>query len=242
VGPDEFLVKLRMTGKKGLGIEVDWANGMSLRIKSVKSDGAVPDWNKDHPPNQTVQAEDHVISVNGKSGDPKVMLTECRNKKKLKLLVWAHCVRPAESSPACSSNKARDRRNVQQKLAEAEAQLEESRAKVFKKSSSNTTDFVVSLDMRRHTLLGLDVDWTNGRTLFIKSIHPGAIEEWNRLCHPSMAVQAGATVVAVNGFSGDAQGMAGLCQELCKSQSQLQLRVRGPPPPPPAPHFKELTD
>lgn len=242
-GPDEFLVKLDMvtkSGRKGLGIEVDWANGKSLLIKSVKPDGAVPDWNKDHPPDETVMAEDHVISVNGKAGDPKAMLNECRNSKKLKMVVWAHCVRSSGRVPPPKAVAPDHRR-----LADAEAQLQESLARVQQKQRSvaELSEFLVSIDMRRHTVLGLDVDWTSGKLLYIKALLPGAIEEWNRANPPDRAVHPGDTVVAVNGYAGDARGMAGLCKELCSAQSQLQLRVRGPPPPPPsaAPKLAALT-
>lgn len=229
VGPDEFMVKLDMSSKKGLGIEVDWANGKSMLVKSVKPEGAVPDWNKDHPPSHTVMAEDHVIAVNGKSGDPKVMLNECRTSKKLKLLVWAHCVRSTESQPS-PQKRAFDPR----KLADAEAQLQESLAKVQQRRMGlpEQTQILVTVDMRRHTILGLDVDWSNSKLLYIKGLQPGAVEEWNRANPPDRTVQPGDTVVAVNGYAGDARGMAGLCKELCSAQSQLQLRVRGPPPPP----------
>lgn len=231
VGPDEFLVTLDMnTTKKGLGIEVDWANGKSLLIKSVKPEGAVPDWNKDKTPDLTVCAEDHVLAVNKKAGDPKAMLAECRNTKKLKLLVWAHCVRYSEPPPKAAAKIVPDQR----KLADAEAQLQESLARVNqkRKAAIELNEFLVSLDMRRHTVLGLDVDWTNSKLLYIKALQAGAIEEWNRANPPDRAVHPGDTVVAVNGYAGDARGMAGLCKELCGAQSQLQLRVRGPPPPP----------
>merc|ERR1712054_223680 len=102
-----------------------------------------------------------------------------------------------------------------------------------RRSAAELSEFLVSLDMRRHSVLGLDVDWTNGKLLYIKALQPGAIEEWNRVNPPDRAVLPGDTVVAVNGYAGDARGMAGLCKELCGAQSQLQLRVRGPPPPPP---------
>lgn len=246
VGPDEFMIKLDMSkAKKGLGIEVDWANKKSLLIKSVKPEGAVPDWNKDRPPNQTVMAEDHVLAVNGKAGDPKAMLNECRTSKKLKMLIWAHCARssiPAIEKEARSSESAQQKRSAKaaagfdsRKLADAEAQLQESLARVQQKRNvaAELNEHLVSLDMRRHTVLGLDVDWTNGKLLYIKALQPGAIEEWNRANPPDRAVQPGDTVVAVNGYAGDARGMAGLCKELCGAQSQLQLRVRGPPPPPP---------
>lgn len=229
VGPDEFLVKLTMKGK-GLGVEVDWANGKSLLVKSVKPVGAVPDWNQEHPPDQTVMAEDHILAVNGKAGDPKAMLNECRTSKKLKLLVWAHCARSSEVANKAASKPAPDQR----RLADAEAQLQESLARVSQKRRGLTeiSEFLVSLDMRRHTVLGLDVDWTNGKLLYIKGLQPGAIEEWNRVSPADRTVQPGDTLVAVNGYAGDARGMAGLAKELCTAQTNLQLRVRGPPPPP----------
>lgn len=235
VGPDEFLVILDMNKTtKGLGIEVDWANGKSLLIKAVKKEGAIPDWNKDHPPNQCIQAEDHVLAVNGKQGDPKAMLAACRGSKRLKLLVWAHCERPSEHPPPKRSPPKRSR-SAKRKLADAEAKLEESLAKAQKRRALDTSEHLVTLDMRRHMFLGLDVDWQNGKTLYIKSVHPGALEEWNRAQPPERVVQAGDSVVAVNGYAGDARGMAGLCKELCGAQGQLQLRIKGPPGPPPPP-------
>lgn len=239
VGPDEFMIKLDMSKtKKGLGIEVDWANKRSLLIKAVKPEGAVPDWNKDRQPDQTVMAEDHVLAVNGKAGDPKAMLNECRTTKKLKMLIWAHCARssvPAIEPPPLKRSAKAAAGFDSRKLADAEAQLQESLARVHQKRNvaAELSEFLVSLDMRRHTVLGLDVDWTNGKLLYIKALQPGAIEEWNRANPPDRGVQPGDTVVAVNGYAGDARGMAGLCKELCGAQSQLQLRVRGPPPPPP---------
>lgn len=234
-GPDEFLVVLDMTTKKGLGIEVDWANGKSLFIKGVKPEGHIPDWNKEHPPAETVMAEDHIIAVNGKAGDPKTMLNECRTStKKLKLLVWAHCARssgaPVAATKAATAGAA---------LASAEAQLQESLAKAAllrkQRAAAELSEFLVSLDMRRHASLGLDCDWQNAKLLYIKALMPGAIEEWNRTAPPDRSVHPGDTVVAVNGYAGDSRGMAGLCKELCSAQSTLQLRVRGPPLPPPGP-------
>jgi len=230
VGPDEFMVKLDMTIKKGLGVEVDWANGKSLLVKAVKAEGHIPDWNKEHPPSGTVMAEDHVISVNGKAGDPKAMLNLIRTSKKLKLLIWAHCQRSTEA-PSKSVKIATARRG----LADAETQLQESLARVQQKRRGvpQAMEFLVSLDMRHHPVLGLDVDWTNSKLLYIKALQPGAIEEWNRLNPPDRAVNPGDSVVAVNGYAGDSKGMAGLCKELCSAQNHLQLRVRGPPFPPP---------
>lgn len=235
VGPDEFLVTLDMTKKKGLGIEVDWANGKSLLVKNVKPEGHIPDWNKEQTPDKQIMAEDHVIAVNGKAGDPKSMLNECRNAKKLKLLVWAHCVRSAEPQRKRSPKAQALVKPDQQRLADAEAQLQESLARVQQKRRGvpDSPEFLVALDMRRHAQLGLDVDWSNGKTLYIKAVLSGAIEEWNRVCPPERDVNPGDTVVAVNGYAGDARGMAGLCKELCGANSQLHLRVRGPPFPPP---------
>merc|ERR1712129_603491 len=94
---------------------------------------------------------------------------------------------------------------------------------------------VVTLDLKRQMMLGIDVDWTDGKTLYIKSVQPGAIQEWNITRTSQEVVQAGSRILAVNGFAGDPVAMAGLCRELCMSQGRLQLLVRGPPLPPPLP-------
>ena len=38
----------------------------------------------------------------------------------------------------------------------------------------------VTVDMSFHTQLGLDVDWANGRSLYVRHLQAGAVEEWNR--------------------------------------------------------------
>ena len=84
-------MELDLTKVAGLGLEVDWADGKTLFIKSVKvgkggylqvdstssafsvfwqAEGAVPSWNKKHAAS-AVAAGDRVISINGKAGDPK---------------------------------------------------------------------------------------------------------------------------------------------------------------------------
>ncbi|CAE7229515.1 nipblb [Symbiodinium sp. CCMP2592] len=113
----EFVVELDLTKVAGLGLEVDWADGKTLFIKSVKvgdggvdstsassllelwqAEGAVPSWNKKHAAS-AVAAGDRVISINGKAGDPKArpeqgiwppaMLAVCKKEKQLSLLVRA---------------------------------------------------------------------------------------------------------------------------------------------------------
>merc|ERR1712203_995711 len=93
----------------------------------------------------------------------------------------------------------------------------------------STQEFPVLLDMRRQSVLGLDVDWTDGKTLYIKSVQPGAVQDWNRTQRNSaQAVQAGSRIIEVNGFRGDPVAMASLCRELCTSQGMLSLIVRAP--------------
>ena len=37
------------------------------------------------------------------------------------------------------------------------------------------------MDMSFHTQLGLDVDWANGKSLYVRHLQgSGAVEEWNR--------------------------------------------------------------
>merc|ERR1719221_2066466 len=93
-------------------------------------------------------------------------------------------------------------------------------------------EFIVVLDTRNQSLLGLDVDWTDGRTLYVNSVQPGAIQVWNQQ-RPAEQVRSGDRIIAVNGYAGDPVAMASLCRELLGAQQRLQLLVRGPPPPPP---------
>ena len=48
-------------------------------------------------------------------------------------------------------------------------------------SSTNPTFPEVTVDMSFHTQLGLDVDWANGKSLYVRHLQgSGAVEEWNR--------------------------------------------------------------
>lgn len=210
--PAEFTVDLDLTGEKGLGLEVDWADGKTLFIKSVKAEGAVPSWNLAHQ-ELPILAKDRVLSINGTSGDPKAMLAVCKKQKKLALLV-------RNGSGASNITSA-----VQTAVAE-QGKAAKSAPKFF--------EFNVTVDMSFHTQLGLDVDWANGKSLYVRHLQgSGAVEEWNRQHPAHLAVHAGDRIVAVNGFSEDAQGMLSLCRDLVQSRSSFLLRVRGPPPPPP---------
>ncbi|CAJ1359112.1 unnamed protein product [Effrenium voratum] len=66
--------------------------------------------------------------------------------------------------------------------------------------------------------LGVDADWSDGKTLYIKAILAGAVSDWNKE-NPTLAVQPGDRVISVNGVSGDAQAMV---REI-KDRSLLQL-------------------
>lgn len=209
--PAEFTIDLDLTGAPGLGLEVDWADGKTLLIKSVKAEGAVPSWNLQRP-ELPILAKDRVLSINGTSGDPKAMLAVCKKQKKLALLV-------RNGSAAGSITSA-----VQTAVAE-QGKAAKSAPKFF--------EFNVTVDMSFHTQLGLDVDWANGKSLYVRHLQgSGAVEEWNRQHPAHLAVHAGDRIVAVNGFSEDAQGMLSLCRDLVQSRSSFLLRVRGPPPPP----------
>jgi len=83
-------------------------------------------------------------------------------------------------------------------------------------------EFTVTVDMTSNTLLGVDVDWADGKTLYIKSIQHGALEEWNRGHAPRESVRAGDRIIAVNGHVGDAHAMV----RECKEQQRLELLIR----------------
>eukprot|EP00443_Scrippsiella_acuminata_P077800 CAMPEP_0115395960 /NCGR_PEP_ID=MMETSP0271-20121206/13050_1 /TAXON_ID=71861 /ORGANISM="Scrippsiella trochoidea, Strain CCMP3099" /LENGTH=388 /DNA_ID=CAMNT_0002819677 /DNA_START=80 /DNA_END=1247 /DNA_ORIENTATION=- len=100
-------------------------------------------------------------------------------------------------------------------------------------------EFMATLDMTGQTMLGVEVDWADGRTLYVKSVHGGAVQHWNQTRPPEFFVQPGARILAVNGYSDNPETMASLCRELIAAQMTVQLRVRGPPLPPAAPPQRE---
>lgn len=84
----------------------------------------------------------------------------------------------------------------------------------------------VSLNGKQHSSgrrrLGLDADWSDGKSLYVKAILSGAIEDWNQMHPGEDAVRPGDRIVAVNGSAGNAQAMV---QE-CRDRLTLQLLVR----------------
>lgn len=89
-------------------------------------------------------------------------------------------------------------------------------------SDAGLNEFTVTVDMGQKQLLGIDVDWADGKTLYIKSVQPGAVEDWNREHSVQFAVCAGDRVVAANGISGDVHAMV---QE-CRARRELKLVIR----------------
>ncbi|CAE7692805.1 nipblb [Symbiodinium pilosum] len=221
----ELAVELDLTKvTSGLGLEVDWADGKTLFIKSVKAEGAVPHWNKKHAANP-VAAGDRIISINGKAGDPKAMLAVCKKEKQLSLLIRTGA---GDTSTAAKKVASSITSAVQHSLAALPSSDDGGKSK----QSPKFFDFNVTVDMAFHSQLGLDVDTASGKSLYVRHLQAGAIEEWNRKHPAHLSVHAGDRIVAVNGFAHDAQAMVSLCRELMQSRSKFQLRVRGPPPPP----------
>jgi len=68
----------------------------------------------------------------------------------------------------------------------------------------------------------VDADWADGKTLYIKAVLWGAIDDWNREHGPDEVVRAGDRIMAVNGCTGDAHAMV----RECRDRSLLQLLVR----------------
>jgi len=83
-------------------------------------------------------------------------------------------------------------------------------------------EFTAALSLQGGRMLGVDVDWADGRTLYVKSVQPGAVADWNRGRPAEEGVQPGDRIVAVNGYGGDAQVMIGEC----RSRSTIHLRIR----------------
>jgi len=66
--------------------------------------------------------------------------------------------------------------------------------------------WMVTVSISGSNRLGVDADWSDGKTLYIKAILAGAVSDWNKE-NPTKAVQPGDRVISVNGVTGDAQAM-----------------------------------
>eukprot|EP00435_Cladocopium_sp_Y103_P027712 s3001_g6.t2 len=66
--------------------------------------------------------------------------------------------------------------------------------------------WMVTVSISGSNRLGVDADWSDGKTLYIKAILAGAVHDWNKE-NPTKAVQPGDRVISVNGVTGDAQAM-----------------------------------
>eukprot|EP00928_Gymnodinium_smaydae_P025322 TRINITY_DN2020_c0_g1_i1.p2 TRINITY_DN2020_c0_g1~~TRINITY_DN2020_c0_g1_i1.p2 ORF type:complete len:247 (-),score=67.09 TRINITY_DN2020_c0_g1_i1:58-798(-) len=205
--PDEFIIDVTLAGKDILGLDVDWGDGKTLYIKGVKP-GIVKEWNRTHPVD-SVQSGDRVIAINGVADDPQAMLGVCRNRGRLKLLI--------------RSKADRATRIAQAKKAQAAAEQ-------AVEMQPPSLESLVTLDTQGQPL-GIDVDWADGKTLYIRATQPGAVEEWNKSRGNNEAMVAGCVIVAVNGVSADPHAML----QQCKSNRKLQLLLREPPRPPRGP-------
>lgn len=55
---------------QSLGLQLKCGHtSRSLLVREVLDDGAIPEWNQDAPCEREVLANDHIVSVNGTSGD-----------------------------------------------------------------------------------------------------------------------------------------------------------------------------
>lgn len=98
----EFMVALDKTKGASLGIDVDHRLSGSLLICNIFG-GCVQGWNREHP-DLAVKVGDHIVAVNGVSGHPCGLMTECWKNQ-------VHMVRirreaPAPGSPSLAASLA----------------------------------------------------------------------------------------------------------------------------------------
>jgi len=217
LAPDEFIVTVTLDGKSILGLDVDWADGRTLYVKGVK-EGVVKQWNLSNP-NDSVNAGDRVIAVNGVADDPQAMLGVVKKRGKLSLLLRGQVDRRLQ--------KEKERLKQLKEAATAGAAAPLAAASPGA-PTAGVNEIVLSLDAVGQSL-GLDVDWADGKVLYVRGVQSGAIEDWNRRNASDKWIQPGDSIVAVNGVSADPEAMA----QQCRSSKKLQMRIIGAPLPPP---------
>lgn len=87
-------------------------------------------------------------------------------------------------------------------------------------STGELKDFCITLNKGDGTSLGIDVDRSDGITLFIRCVKAGLVARWNQN-HPDLQVMEGDRIVKVNSISGSALE---LLRE-CRRRNVLQIRV-----------------
>lgn len=213
LGPDEFMVTVALQDGVKLGLDVDWKDGRTLYVKKVLP-GAIDSYNKEHMV-RAIEGGDRIIAINGQFDDPKAMLNECKTQRKLELLV-----------------------RTSRELTTAEGLVPQGKGKTQEAQPSQKSqfleiprpvEFIASLEMAEQAKLGIEVDWADGRTLYVKSLSGGAVHEWNRVRPLDYNLQPGTRILAVNGYADSAEKMVSLCKELISAHAFLQLRVQGPP-------------
>lgn len=217
---DEFIVEVMLAGTDILGLDVDWKDGKTLYVKGIKT-GVVQQWNKERP-TEAVSPGDRVIAINGIADDPDAMLGQCRNRGKLKLLVRGQGDRAAFKKKQ-ELAAVKGFRDAPQPL------LDTKQSKPSDAKDGGAADGPVVVIETAGRSLGLDVDWCDGKSLYIRGIQAGAIHDWNQGQPSDERIQPGDTIIAVNGCAMDPQAML----HQFKTQRRLELRLRGPPPPPP---------
>lgn len=85
------------------------------------------------------------------------------------------------------------------------------------------TEYTVNVEKSGDQGVGLDIQLQDSASLFIKSVKPGLIEEWNKK-NPANQVIPGDVIVEVNGVFGDVPRMV----SECKSFQKLTMRLRRP--------------
>merc|ERR1740129_1034965 len=68
--------------------------------------------------------------------------------------------------------------------------------------------------------LGVDVDLADGKCLFIETLKPGLVSDWNAE-HPEQAILREDCIIQVNGVKGEAQALTAAC----KKDETLELVV-----------------
>lgn len=112
--PREFFVTIDMSGKSSLGLDVDWADGRTLLVKSVQL-GAVADYNVGVPAEKAVRPGDRIIAVNGISGDivgAVALVQECKARSRVQLTIRTQSSRlrkPQLASPLAVNGAASKR-------------------------------------------------------------------------------------------------------------------------------------
>eukprot|EP00931_Biecheleriopsis_adriatica_P122839 TRINITY_DN97887_c0_g1_i1.p1 TRINITY_DN97887_c0_g1~~TRINITY_DN97887_c0_g1_i1.p1 ORF type:complete len:217 (+),score=48.20 TRINITY_DN97887_c0_g1_i1:50-652(+) len=86
-GAFHYVIKVDRSTGAGLGLDINYADGQTLLVKAVDSDGLLASWNASQLPTGRIGPGHRIVAVNGVRGNSALLMEQCRKRQLLELAV-----------------------------------------------------------------------------------------------------------------------------------------------------------